>query len=166
MFEDFSVPFEFSADWLPAFTGKRMRMHFDPRQPKCSAKLVLLENHDGHKAGEILGDAQLLGETSGHIRFIMGYGIDDQREGYLARQRTAGFVRRETRGIGLGGRVEYSKSEERDGISQVTTIERKAEGGPQKAEAPETARVRPRGHEEMDINLAGRLARMRERQNQ
>jgi hypothetical protein len=68
----------------------------------------------------------LIGETAGHIRFILNRADDDQRAGYLARQKTGNFVRRETRGIGTGGRVEFSKSEQRDGISQVGIIERDA----------------------------------------
>ena len=124
MFEDFSVPFEFNAHWMPLFTGKLVRMHFDPRLPKCTAKIVLLENCGEHKAGDILGDANLIGETSGHIRFIMGWAQDDQRAGYIARQRTAGFMRRVSRGVGLGGRAEYSKDEQRDGLATVTTLER------------------------------------------
>lgn len=129
MFEDFSVPFEFNADWMPMFTGRSVRIHFDPRTPRCTAKVVLLESFGTHKAGEILGDAQLIGETSGHIRFIMGYGIDDQRGGYLARQRTANYMRRVTRGVGLGGRAEYTKDEQRDGIASVQTFEKDLSAG-------------------------------------
>jgi hypothetical protein len=123
MFEDFSVPFNFFADWLPMYNGKKVRLHFNPSEPHCVAKVVLLENSGEHKAGEVLGDAQLIGETAEHIRFILNWGDDDQRAGYLARQKTGAWVRRETRGIGAGGRVEFSKSEERDGVSQVGIIE-------------------------------------------
>jgi hypothetical protein len=128
MFEDFSVPFEFSAAWLPMHDGKKVRMHFDPRKPQCVAKVVLLQASGSHKAGEALGDAQLVGETSQYIRFMLDQGDANQRAGYIARQKAANFMRRETRGIGAGGRVEYSKSEERDGISQVTTIQRDGTG--------------------------------------
>jgi hypothetical protein len=124
MFENFSVPFDFGADWLPEFAGKKVRLHFNPRQPKCAAKVVLLENSGPRKAGDILGDAQLIGETAGHIRYILNWGDDDQRAGYLQRQRVGNFVRRETRGIGLGGRVEYSQSEERDGLAKVSQLEK------------------------------------------
>jgi len=128
MFEDFSVPFEFSAAWLPMHDGKKVRMHFDPRKPQCVAKVVLLQASDSHTAGEVLGDAQLIGETSQYIRFMLDQGDPNQRAGYIARQKAANFMRRETRGIGAGGRVEYFKSEERDGISQVTTIQRDGTG--------------------------------------
>ena len=124
MFENFSIPFDFGADWLPHYSGKKVRLHFNPRQPKCLAKVVLLENSGSKKPGDILGDASLIGETAGHIRYILNWGDDDQRAGYLQRQRVGNFVRRETRGIGAAGRVEYSQSEQRDGIATTTRIER------------------------------------------
>lgn len=132
MFEKFSVPFEFGADWLTPFDGKLVRLHFNPRNPKCAAKIVLLENCPGgngllRRSGDTLGDAKLIGETAAHVRFILDWADDDQRAGYLARQRVANFVRRETRGIGVGGRVEYSKSERRDGLGEITTIEREGQ---------------------------------------
>ena len=127
MFENFSVPFEFGADWLPHYDGHQVRIHFNPREPKCVAKVVLLDNAvsprgQAQAAGAILGDAKLIGETASHIRYIMEWGDDNQRAGYLERQRVANFVRRETRGVGIGGRVEYSKSEERNGLDTVTTV--------------------------------------------
>lgn len=123
MFEDLSIPFEFGSDWMPKYSGEKVRLHFNPRQPKCVAKVVLAAT------GEILGDANLLTETTGYIRYILEWGDDDQRAGYLQRQRVGNFVRRETRGIGAGGRVEYAKSEERDGISKVSQVEKnRAEG--------------------------------------
>lgn len=123
MFEDFSVPYEFSAEWLPLHSGRRVRLHFDPRQPRCTAKCVLLEAHGDFKAGQVLGDVELIGETAAHIRLMMGWARDDQRAGYIARQRAANFMRRETRGVGLGGRVTWSQSEERDGLGTVTSIQ-------------------------------------------
>ena len=129
MFENFSVPFDFGADWLPHYAGKKVRLHFNPRQPKCVAKVVLLENATGlngraQTSGDILGDAHLINETASYIRYILNWGDDNQRAGYLQRQRVGNAVRRETRGIGTGGRVEYSKSEERDGIARTSQIEK------------------------------------------
>lgn len=123
MFENFSVPFDFGADWMPQYSGKKVRLHFNPRQPKCVAKVILADT------GEILGDAQLIGETAGHIRYILEWGDDNQRAGYLQRQRVGNFVRRETRGIGASGRVEYAKSEERDGVAKISQIEKNPTGG-------------------------------------
>lgn len=118
MFENFSVPFEFGADWLPKYHGKKVRLHFNPRQPKCVAKVVLVET------GKALGDAHLVSETAAHIRYILEWGDDNQREVFLARQRVAQAVRRETRGIGAAGRVEYARSEERDGLQKSGILER------------------------------------------
>jgi hypothetical protein len=122
MFENFSVPFDFGADWMPQYHGKKVRLHFNPHHPKCVAKVVLSATN------KVLGDAHLIGETAEHIRYILNWGDDDQRAGYLQRQRVGNFVRRETRGIGTGGRVEYSKSEQRDGLNKIAIVQR---GAPQ-----------------------------------
>lgn len=129
MFEDFSVPFEFSAPWLPLHRGKLVRLHFNPREPKCQAKLVLLENSGELKTGSVLGDAQLVGETAQHIRSVLAWATDDQRAGYLARQRTAQFISRRTRAIGTNGRIEYSLDEQRDGLGTITKIEKNLSAG-------------------------------------
>jgi hypothetical protein len=129
MFEDFSVPFEFSAPWMPLHRGKRVSLHFNPREPKCRAKIVLCENSGQLKPGHILGDADLVGETAQHVRSILNWAADDQRAGYVARQRTAQFLTRRTRGFGDLGRVEYSADERRDGLGTVTKIERGKNAG-------------------------------------
>ena len=140
MFEDFSVPFEFGADWLPQVSGKKVRLHFDPRQPQCLAKVVLLENAGQQTAGTILGDAQLIGETAGYIRYIQQWGDDNQRAGYLARQKAARFVRRETRGVGAAGRVEYAKSEQHGALGTSATVEKfQRAAGPQEFGGSSTA---------------------------
>lgn len=142
MFEDFSVPFEFNAEWMPLHDKKRVRLHFNPRDPKCRAKIVLLENSGQFKTGTVLGDADLIGETTGHIRLIMNWADDNQRAGYVARQKTNHFMRRISRGIGAGGRVVYASDERRDGIGQVQKIER-SEDGSQKPEPAEVGRATP-----------------------
>ena len=131
MFEDFSVPFEFNAPWMPLYDGKRVRIHFNPREPKCTAKVILLDNCGTAKAGDILGDAQLIGETSGHIRLVMSWADDNQRAGYVARQKTNNFMRRMSRGIGANGRVTYASDEQRDGIAGVAKVEQVAPAGHQ-----------------------------------
>jgi hypothetical protein len=123
MFEDFSIPYEFNAEWLCLYKGRKVRLHFNPREPKCVAKIVLLEACGERKAGEILGDAALIGETTQHVRLVMGWAEDNQRAGYIARQRAANFVRRETRAVTGAGRATYSATEIRDGIAGVTKVE-------------------------------------------
>jgi hypothetical protein len=118
MFEDFSVPYEFHAPWMVLHDGKSVRIHFNPREPKARAKVILLEASGANKPGDILGDAELIGETTGHIRLVMGWADDDQRAGYIARQRGANFLRRETRAVSG-----YRASERRDGLGTVTKIE-------------------------------------------
>jgi hypothetical protein len=98
------------------------------------------------KTGTVLGDAELIGETTGHIRLIMQWADDNQQAGYIARQRTNNFMRRVSRGVGAGGRVVYASDEQRDGIGQVTKMERedagqKIEDRSSKLEASEPTRA-------------------------
>jgi hypothetical protein len=122
MFEGFSVPFEFSAPWMPLHRWKKVRVHFNPRLPDCKAKIVLLENSGTNKPGDVLGDADLIGETAAYFRRILQWGKDNPRAGYIARQKTQHFARRVSRGIGVGGRTEYHMDEQRDGLATVTKI--------------------------------------------
>jgi hypothetical protein len=168
MFEQFSVPYEFHAEWMPLFDGRSVRIHFDPRLPNCTAKVVLLENCGTHRAGEILGDAKLIGETPAHIRMVMGWAEDDQRAGYIARQRTANFVRRETRAIGGSGRATYAKSEIRDGIGQLTRDEAGAAANPEPSRDQAAQPAAPRAttpadpvEPEEQPDLSARLERAR-----
>jgi hypothetical protein len=101
-----------------------IRVHFDPRNPNGIAKIVLLENSGTNRAGDVLGDAQLIGETAAHIRSIMEWASDDRRAGYAVRQKVAHFARRVSRGIGFSGRIEYSSDEYRNGLGIVSKLER------------------------------------------
>lgn len=124
MFENFSVPFHFGADWMPLYDKHSVRVHFNPREPKCTAKVIWLDGPPcGKRAGDVLGDALLIGETASHIRYLMGWATDNQQTGYLTRQRAAHFMRRETRAIGAGGRHTYAATERRDGLGAVTRAE-------------------------------------------
>ena len=123
-FENFSVPFEFSAPWMAEHRGKLVRVHFDPNDPKCRAKIVLLEDSGTYRTGDVLGDAYLVGETGGHIRMLTGFAQSEQRAGLLNRQATARFMHRISHGVGAVGRVKYSDEERRDGLGSVTRIER------------------------------------------
>lgn len=172
IFEDFSVPFEFSADWLPLHSGREVRLHFNPRDPKCSAMVVLLEGHGQFKAGEILGQAQLIGETANHIRMIMAVAQDDQQTGFRARQTTAHFMHRESRGIGHGGQVVYKKSERRDGLGTVRTSEHEPATPPRPGvPATEQDAIQERLRQRLECEPVDRVAQLRaieeiERQHQ
>ena len=127
LFEDLSVPFDFSAPWLPKYHGAKVRCHFDPTQPRCNAMLVLSENFHGEPAGKILGQAQQINEVAGYVRLVLGYGDDPTDAGRRAKQQAASALRREVRTIiPRGG--SHSISEARDGISQVGIIERNGNG--------------------------------------
>ena len=127
LFEDLSVPFDFSAPWLPNYHGAKVRCHFDPTQPRCHAMLVLAENFQGEPAGKILGLAGQINEVAGYARLVLGYGDDPTDAGRRAKQQAASALRREVRTIVPGGGA-HARSEQRDGISQVTIIDRAGAG--------------------------------------
>jgi hypothetical protein len=131
LFEDLSVPFDFTAPWLADYDGARVRCHFDPTAPRCHAMLVLLDRRGGRRSGEVLGLAQQINEVTGYARMVLGWGDDPAEAGRLARQQAAAGLRRETRSVGLPGRQTFASSEERDGVNQVSRIEREsAKAGP------------------------------------
>jgi hypothetical protein len=126
LFEDLSVPFDFSADFLPQYHGAKVRVHFDPSANRCSGMLVLAEDFHGERAGKVLGLAQQINEIAGYARLVLGWGDDPTNAGRLARQRAASALRREVRAVvpGTAGvSPAYSLSEQRDGISKVAKLE-------------------------------------------
>ena len=130
IFDDMSVPFEFSAPWLPEFSGARMRLHFDPTAPKCLATPVLLQAWNGHRAGEVLPLLTQINETTGYVRATLGWGYDAGTAGLKAKQQAHVAMRREVRTVMPGGGSGYTKSEvksldatgilERDGAGNET----------------------------------------------
>jgi hypothetical protein len=149
LFEDLSVPFDFSAPWLCEFDGARVRCHFDARDPVCFATVVLLQNWGTHKAGEVLGQAKQINEVAGYARLVLGWADDPQNAGRVARQQAAAGLRRELRGIvptgSSAGRAKgLAVSEERDGINQVTRIETGEQGATGSGREGESSFV-PRG---------------------
>lgn len=128
LFEDLSVPFDFSADFLPQYHGAKVRVHFDPTAPRCHGMLVLAEDFHGERAGKVLGLAQQINEIAGYARLVLGWGDDPTNAGRLARQRAGSALRREVRAvIPQGGRA-YSASEQRDGVSLSHKLETSVEG--------------------------------------
>jgi hypothetical protein len=153
VFEDLSVPFDFSAPWLAEYDGAKVRVHFDPAAPRCRGTIVLLSNWSGKKAGEVLGEAGQINEVAGYARLVLGWGDDPTNAGRLARQRASAGLRREVRAVMGTAQKEakgYVVSEERDGVAGVIKIERGAEGGP-----------RPEGRMEEEAELSERLERAR-----
>jgi hypothetical protein len=137
LFEDLSVPFDFSANWLPNYHGAKVRCHFDPTAPRCHAMLVLAEPFSGEPAGKVLGLAQQINELAGYARLVLGWGDDPANAGRLARQQAAAALRREVRAIVPGGHG-YAASEERDGVANAIKISR--EQNHQEKEAPDRSR--------------------------
>lgn len=160
LFEDLSVPFDFSADWLAQYDGARVRCHFNPAAPRCAAMLVLAENFRGKTAGEVLGLATQINELAGYARLVLGWGDDPTNAGRLARQRNASALRREVRAVVPHGASGYAASEERDGVAAITKIEKelpKEDGG----ESGDNHRGRGAAVA-AEISVPDRAARLRE----
>ena len=123
LFEEVSVPFDFAASWLPQFHGAKVRVHFDPSEPRCQGKIVLAQNHGRHTAGDVLGDAMQINETAGYARLVMGWGDDPASLGRIARQQAASALRREVREIlPRNGPTQSGTSEMRDGLGNKAVI--------------------------------------------
>ena len=139
IFENVSVPFDFSAPWLHEFSGAKLRVHFDAMAHKCEATPVLLQAWNGHSTGEVLRPIQQVNETTGYIRTILGWGDDIATRGLKARQQAGAAMRREVRTVMPGGRAGYSSSELKT-IETAVTIE-KPSAESQKSERREDSAV-------------------------
>jgi hypothetical protein len=137
LFENLSVPFDFSADWLVQFHGARLRLHFDPADARCTAMAVLVNDFGRHKAGEVLGEVVQVNSVAEYARLVMGWGLNDSTAGLLARQKNAAALRREVRSVVPAGRAS-AVSEERNGVGEMVKVEN-AGGSP--APAPVRANV-------------------------
>lgn len=148
LFEEVSVPFDFSAQWLGQFDGAKVRCHFDPTEARCEATVVLLEPGQGtprtFKRGDVLGTAIQINETAGYARLVMGWGDDPASLGRKLRQQTASAMRREVRAILPNGHSAGGESELRDGLGQKAVINHGGNDLPQVAEqnTPTTPRAR------------------------
>jgi hypothetical protein len=123
MFEDMSVPFDFSAPWLVQYDRARVRCFFDPADPRCQATLVLAERFNGLDAGKVIGTAQQVNDLAGYVRLVMGLGEDPAGLAIKLRQQTAAALRREVRAVMPRGQRAQSASEERDGLGSVAKME-------------------------------------------
>ena len=138
LFEEVSVPFDFSAQWLGQFDGAKVRCHFDPTEARCEATVVLLEPGQGtprtFKRGDVLGTAIQINETAGYARLVMGWGDDPASLGRKLRQQTASAMRREVRAILPNGHSAGGESELRDGLGQKAVINHGGNESPQVAD--------------------------------
>jgi hypothetical protein len=123
LFEDLSVPFDFSSAWMADFHGAKVRCYFDPSEPRCAATVVLGQDHGNRRSGEVLGLAIQINEVAGYARLVMGWGDDPTNAGKLARQQAAKALRREVRAILPRGGRGAASSEERDGVVATARIE-------------------------------------------
>jgi hypothetical protein len=120
LFDDCSIPFNFSAPWMAQFDGARVAVYFDPFEPQCRAKVVLSSASGNHKPGEILGDAWQVDEVATYARYVLGYG-DEANQGLRVKRANATALRREVRTI-LGKTDTVREVEVRDGLGSKLTL--------------------------------------------
>lgn len=123
LFDGYSAPFRFAAEWLTPFHGARVDCHFDPTQARCSAVATLAEDFGGRAAGELLGTVHLVNECASYARLVLEWGDDDRGLGRKIRAQSASAMRREVRVIGEDGKFAGSTSEIRDGLGNSAKIE-------------------------------------------
>jgi hypothetical protein len=125
--EGVTVPFDFGAEGLVDFAGAAVRCYFDPHEPRCFATIVLAQNFNGRRAGEVLCTAPQINEATAAIRLALGWGDDATGTGRVAKAQAAGAMRAEVRAV-LGGGRRVARSEERDGVGTVARVEAGAGG--------------------------------------
>jgi hypothetical protein len=146
LFEDFSVPFDFAASFLPRYIGARIRAYFDPYQPRCSAMLTLAEEFRGMAQGELLGEAQQVNGIADYARLALGIGDGPDDQGRRIRQQQASALRREVRTLTGGPGSGLAVTEIRDGIDHraVLDIDGAPASGPAGIGAPASGPASPR----------------------
>lgn len=138
LMEKVSVPFVFSAPFLVKLHGSEARAHFDPFEPRCAATIVLAQPWGNHRAGEVVGVAPQVNETTSYVRMVFGWG-DGSDVGLAVRRQNAAAMRREVRGIiGPTPRDQYVESEKRDGLGKVERISTSSGARPECRTDPDT----------------------------
>ena len=140
LFEDFSVPFCFAADWMPRYHGARARCYFDPYGDRFGT-VVLAESWYGEKSGTVLGIAKQTNDIGEYARLMLGVGHGPDDSGRVIRQRQASAMRSDRRAIAGGGKEERRVTE-RDGIDQAAGWEARSESRNPKSEGNPNAEIR------------------------
>jgi hypothetical protein len=122
LFDELSVPYNFSGDFLSKFEGAKVRAYFDPTEVACAATIVLAESFRDHRVGEVLGVARQTNKVASYARRMMLWADDSPDIGRQQRQQNARAMTRNVRVISGGGRISYSETEIRDGVDKKITI--------------------------------------------
>lgn len=139
----FSLRFDFSAPWMAAWHRRKVRVHFDPQSPDCTATVVLDEETRDARAGTVLGLAEQVNKVARYGRRVI-YGWEDDDAGLQARRAAAQYVRRELRAIRPDGTVGRRVTEARDG-ERMVRIDTSAATVPLDAGEHQTDQVIQRG---------------------
>ena len=110
--EGWSVEYCYQAPWLTEFNGCRVRVHFDPFDPKGEATIVLAQRHNQHNENSVLGTAVQTNVTASEACLALGY-ADLKDFGVKMRREQAIEMRAETRTIKAGGKMGLTVSEAR-----------------------------------------------------
>jgi hypothetical protein len=128
IFEDMSVPYDFSSPELTRFHGAKVRVHFDPTARLCFGTAVLRESWLDRSTGKLLPSGTILpplrqiNETTGYVRLALGWGDDPATLGLKAKQASAAAVRKELRTIMPRGQKGLQESIEHDGLALTTKL--------------------------------------------
>jgi hypothetical protein len=164
MFEDFSVPFTFAAEWIPQFRGARVKTYFDPwMEGRCHGVAVLEDAWEGHRAGEVLGTMMQTNDIGSYARAMLGIGHGPDDMGRVIAQRQAAALRSARRAIVPNGRG-AAVMEVRDGVLESERAEVDGAGGGERTGGRMRLPARPvipaSGPAQEDPRLAEMLAEL------
>lgn len=118
LFEDFSVPFTFSSEWMPNYKGARAKCYFNPYGSQWGT-VVLAESYNHQKPGTILGLAKQTNDIAEYARLNLGLGHGPDDSGRVIRQRQAAAMHSHRKAI-IGTGRGRSVVEARDGAGQAS----------------------------------------------
>lgn len=131
----YSWQFDYAAPWFCEFYGARVKFHFNPFAPEAVAKVVLVEDFQGHRAGEILGDAEQINMNTRHQRRALGI-AELEDVALVTRKMSAQALHRSAVAIRPDGKPGLQNHEHRDGLGNTTTLATTAQPGSSAAAAP------------------------------
>lgn len=120
LFDGYSVKFSFGADWLSEFSGRQVKLFFNPFAQEVTATAVLCSALGAHRAGEVLGTLEQIDRHARFSRRALGYGADPDI-GARAAATHAQALRRHVAAVRPDGRPGVQHHEIRNGEGTVAT---------------------------------------------
>ncbi|MCC5790942.1 MAG: hypothetical protein JJT75_15030 [Opitutales bacterium] len=126
-----SIPYHFACPELLEYTGRKVRVYFDPCEDPIRATITLAEDwrQRGLSAGHLISgiatcltDAPIARSTLKDIDMHLG-GMEAIHRAASIRKKYAAAVRTEYRALGLAGKVKAWSSTQDDGLGDRTSAE-------------------------------------------